>query len=83
MGACGGGGGDGQALQGIWAEVLSLRVCEVASNVPFSEYGGDSLLGIEVLSLAARRHVPLGDAGALTAVTCVCVLSVRPCVPVR
>ena len=65
--ACVCGGGDGQALQGIWAEVLSLRVCEVASNVPFSEYGGDSLLGIEVLSLAARRHVPLGDAGALTA----------------
>jgi ankyrin repeat protein len=28
----------------------------VALNVPFSEYGGDSLLGVEVLARAARVH---------------------------
>jgi hypothetical protein len=46
---------------------LSLPAQEIGLNVPFSEYGGDSLLGIEVLSRAARRSLALGDAGALSA----------------
>ena len=56
-------------------QVLSLPPADIALNVPFSEYGGDSLLGIEVLSRAARLRdggpggggLVLGAAARLTA----------------
>jgi len=54
-------------LQTIWAQVLCLDVREVELNVPFIEYGGDSLTAIEVLSLAAASNVALADAASLTA----------------
>lgn len=44
-----------------------MPVQEVGLNVPFSEYGGDSLLAVEVLSQAARQRLVLGAASALTA----------------
>ena len=47
--------------------MLCIPHADVEQNVPFMEYGGDSLLAIEVLSQAARLGVPLGPAGALTA----------------
>lgn len=36
-------------------------------NVPFIEYGGDSLLAIEVLSRASRCKIALAEAGGLAA----------------
>ena len=46
-----------QELQSIWAHVLSLPTHQIGLNVPFSEYGGDSLLAIEVLSQASRKQL--------------------------
>jgi len=54
-------------LQTLWAQVLCLHVRDVELNVPFMEYGGDSLMAIEVLSLAAASNVALADAASLTA----------------
>jgi hypothetical protein len=55
-----------QELQRIWAQVLCIPHAQVLLNVPFIEYGGDSLLAIEVLSHAARARLQLGPAAALT-----------------
>jgi len=55
-----------QELQRIWSQVLCIPHAQVLLNVPFIEYGGDSLLAIEVLSHAARARLQLGPAAALT-----------------
>ena len=55
-----------QELQRIWAQVLCIPHAQVLLHVPFIEYGGDSLLAIEVLSHAARARLQLGPAAALT-----------------
>ncbi len=38
---------------------LSLQVDCVETNVPFSEYGGDSLSGVSVISRAAKAGITL------------------------
>jgi hypothetical protein len=54
-------------LQAIWAKVLAMAAADVELHVPFTEYGGDSLLAIEVLSQAARKGLLLASAAHLSA----------------
>lgn len=44
-------------LAQIWCKVLAIEAVE--TNVPFSDYGGDSLSGVAVISRAAREGMTL------------------------
>ena len=44
-----------------------MPAADVLLHVPFTEYGGDSLLAIEVLSQAARKGLLLASAAQLSA----------------
>lgn len=46
-----------QVIREVWESVLGVR--RVRLNVPFAEYGGDSLSAVSVVSQAARRGVKL------------------------
>jgi HAD superfamily phosphatase (TIGR01681 family) len=52
-----------QSLRSIWRSVLGDRLDEGESplldDVPFAVYGGDSVLAVQVLSLASRHGLPL------------------------
>ena len=54
-------------MQEIWAKVLAMPAADVLLHVPFTDYGGDSLLAIEVLSQAARKGLLLASAAQLSA----------------
>ena len=47
--------------------MLAMAAADVELHVPFTEYGGDSLLAIEVLSQAARKGLLLASAAHLSA----------------
>ena len=49
-----------RALATIWAKVLRLETVGVHDN--FFELGGDSILSIQIVSLARREHLPLTPA---------------------
>mmetsp|Transcript_23544 Transcript_23544/g.76698 ORF Transcript_23544/g.76698 Transcript_23544/m.76698 type:complete len:193 (-) Transcript_23544:844-1422(-) len=46
-----------EKLKAVWSEVLGVE--QVETNVPFMEYGGDSLIGVTVIAKSARLGISL------------------------